>query len=265
MIGTWQDAERCAAIWVRAMGHPDAAVTPPGADGGIDIAGRHVLAQVKFRTVKATRPEVQQLLGAAGRREVELFFFSTSGFTADALAWATGVGIAAFQLQFDGSIVPMNAPAARAHQVARMAYPNLRQVAAEVAPRYSRSGVPVSSAGTDMPSWWRRVGRWFARLFRTVAWEMLRTTEPEVTTDRMMTGQQLRRAGIGIVVFGLLGVIVMTDVALDPAERAAQGTGSAIGGVLFYLVVTAFGVWSVRLGARRKARHDALRRELPGS
>jgi len=38
-------------------------------------------------------------------------FFSSAGFTVQADAWATGVGMALFRFAFDGAIEPTNEPA----------------------------------------------------------------------------------------------------------------------------------------------------------
>ncbi len=63
------------------------------------------LAQVKMRTGKVSRPEVQRLVGAAGRSsDNDLFFFSFGGFTADALAYAEHSEIAAFKFHLDGDV-----------------------------------------------------------------------------------------------------------------------------------------------------------------
>lgn len=252
MLRTWQDAEECAAAWVRAMGHSDAQVTAAGADGGIDVTGRHALAQVKFRAVKASRPELQQLLGAAGRRDTELFYFSSSGYTADALTWATDVGIAAFLLRLDGYVTPLNVHAEGAARVAAerpewrpREQPRTVSVGASVA------GQPPQAR--DQSGFWRRVGSWFARLFRTVAFE---AGGARGTAHNLMTGNELMNSGLIITIVGIVGVLAMTSVAFDPAERAVNGLASAIAGVVFYALVACFGTWTRRLGRTRRDRVD---------
>lgn len=249
-IRTWQDAEECAAAWTRAMGHPDAVVTRAGADEGIDVAGSKVLVQVKFRVVKASRPEVQQLVGAAGRRDVDLFFFSFAGYTAEALAWAISAGVAAFQLSLDGSVSALNEPAVLALRVAPRA-PGW--TASPTRGDSYRGSAPVQGLRESGPGFWRRIGAWFGRLFRTVAWEAGSRTD-ERRTAGLMTGAQLMTAGVGIAVFGLIGAVAMITSAFDPSTRAEDGVAGAIGGVVFYALVAAFGLWARALGSKRHRR-----------
>ncbi|WP_367183146.1 restriction endonuclease [uncultured Cellulomonas sp.] len=91
---------------MRYLGHEDARTTGAGADGGIDVYSRSALGQVKARQSATSRPELQRLLGAAGRRQVSLYFFSTGGYTRDALTWADEMGIAAFTLTGEGLAIP---------------------------------------------------------------------------------------------------------------------------------------------------------------
>lgn len=256
-IHTWQDAEECAAAWLRAMGHPDAHVTAAGADGGIDVIGQHVLAQVKFRVVKASRPELQQLRGAAHGRDVDLHFFTTAGYTADALSWATEVGIAAFVLGLDGYVTPMNEHAERAARVAAAAPQWQPRAAQPSAPAHAPSGATaVVASAPKPPGVWRRIGAWFGRLFRTVAFEAGGARGAERGPDQFMTGAQLMGSGLGITIVGIIGVVAMTTTVFDPVERAEDGIAQAIGGVIFYALVAAFGVWARKLGAQRRLRHS---------
>ena len=94
------------------LGLLDAHTHGPGADGGIDVESKEVVAQVKARVSTAGRPELQQLYGAAagaGRRAV---FFSLGGYTSQAIGWANEVGIALFEFDLQGEPEPMNEPAA---------------------------------------------------------------------------------------------------------------------------------------------------------
>lgn len=118
LIRKASEAEELAAEWVRWMGFPGASVTPPGADGGIDVIGPGasgvIAAQVKFEAVAAGRPKLQELYGAglaAGASTTA--FFSSAGFTAQARTWADQVGMALFEFALDGSIVAVNEPARR--------------------------------------------------------------------------------------------------------------------------------------------------------
>lgn len=119
------------------------------------------------------------------------------------------------------------------------------------------SGFQSTPTTPSTPGFWRRVGAWFGRLFRTVAWEARRPSGAEAPTDRLMTGSQLKGAGVGVAVFGVIGVIVMSTTALVPVQREAEGLGNALGGVLLYGLVLAFGLWASKLGTRRRARLEA--------
>lgn len=112
-IGTWQQAEAAACAWLRHMGFKDAKLTPTGKDAGVDVIARKVVAQVKWEATPTGRPKLQQFHGAAAHARKKGAFFSRSGYTADARAWAETAGIAAFVLLDDGSLVPAASAAKR--------------------------------------------------------------------------------------------------------------------------------------------------------
>lgn len=93
------------------MGFTDAKVTPQGKDAGIDVVARKVVAQVKWEVAAVGRPKVQQLHGAAVQARKKDAFFSRSGYTAGARAWAEAAGIAAFVLLDDGTLAPATSAA----------------------------------------------------------------------------------------------------------------------------------------------------------
>lgn len=118
LIRSAAEAEELCAEWVRWMGFPGAAVTPPGNDGGIDVIGEGsggvIAAQVKFEAVTAGRPKLQELYGAAVASGATVSaFFSSAGYTAQARAWADQIDMALFTFALDGSIVPVNEPGRR--------------------------------------------------------------------------------------------------------------------------------------------------------
>jgi hypothetical protein len=92
------DFEYIAACWMKYWGIFDARVTQASGDGGIDVLSSRFAAQVKFYSnAKVGRPEIQQLFGAAhGRKLDPLFFAYSSGYTTEALEWATAVGVGCF-------------------------------------------------------------------------------------------------------------------------------------------------------------------------
>lgn len=115
MVRDAAEAEALAADWVRWLGWTDASITQPGADGGVDVLGRAeggVAAQVKFEAVKTGRPVLQALYGAGHGLGVKHWvFFSSAGYTTQAVAWADHVGMLLFRFALDGTIEPINSDA----------------------------------------------------------------------------------------------------------------------------------------------------------
>ena len=89
-ITTAHAAELNAAKTMRSWGYTDAQATTGGSDGGIDVRGRRVLAQVKWRGGVAGRPDLLRLVGARGNdRDKQLMLFAASGYSKQAVAYAT--------------------------------------------------------------------------------------------------------------------------------------------------------------------------------
>lgn len=87
-------AEEMAAYRMRELGHPDAQATAPGADSGIDVVARRAIAQVKYRAGITGRPDLQRLVGAReDNHAVELWFFSMSGYSAQAIEYGDRLNI----------------------------------------------------------------------------------------------------------------------------------------------------------------------------
>jgi hypothetical protein len=102
-------AELNAAKIMRGWGYLDAKATTGGADGGIDVRSRGALAQVKWKSSLANRPELQALYGARGSDTTkQLFFFSSAGYSAPAIAYADDVGINLFLYESTGKVWPIN-------------------------------------------------------------------------------------------------------------------------------------------------------------
>lgn len=97
-------AEDYAAEVLRALGYLDADPTPPGPDGGVDVVGSHVVAQVKMEAVRTGSPAVQALFGIASLAQKQPFFFSLAGYATQALEFAERAQIACFEFELDGSI-----------------------------------------------------------------------------------------------------------------------------------------------------------------
>lgn len=105
-LSGWQDAEALALWHFREhLGYPDARQSPPGPDGGVDVLASLALAQVKYEKRAVGRPRLQQLSGARGERaEAQLVFYSASGYTKPALAYARRHDVALFRFDEHGEI-----------------------------------------------------------------------------------------------------------------------------------------------------------------
>jgi len=101
-------AEEFAAEVLVSLGFRDASRTPTGADGGVDVAGSGVVAQVKMEALPTGRDRLQALYGVASVEHVRAVFFSLAGYTAQAIEWADRAGIALLEFEFDGSIAAVN-------------------------------------------------------------------------------------------------------------------------------------------------------------
>lgn len=102
----WQQAEYLCASALRQFGFDDARVTESGPDGGVDILGSTIAAQVKYTNRPVGRPLVQQLIGAAGGRVTA--FFSLAGFSAQAIECAGEASMALFVVRLPCTVIPLN-------------------------------------------------------------------------------------------------------------------------------------------------------------
>lgn len=100
----WQLAEELAATELRRRGFHDAQRTPPGADGGFDVEGRGVVAQVKYLAAPVGREAIQRLAGA-NTHKARMAFFSRSGYTRTAREFADAADVALFTLSVDDDAV----------------------------------------------------------------------------------------------------------------------------------------------------------------
>ena len=111
-IHDWTQAERNARDWMRYMGFADAELTQAGSDGGIDVEGRKVLAQVKYKAHAVGRASLQQLVGARLKaHDKQLLFFTGSGYSAHAVEYANDMDIALFRYSVFGQVEPLNSTA----------------------------------------------------------------------------------------------------------------------------------------------------------
>jgi len=101
----WMAAETAAMEHMKRLGFVDAQVTPPGADGGIDVVSSDAVAQVKFYANPIGRPDIQRLRGAAHEYRLALFY-STGGYTKESVEYANGAGVALFLMDAFGNSQP---------------------------------------------------------------------------------------------------------------------------------------------------------------
>lgn len=107
-IDSWQDAEAAAAHHMRTVLElTDATLSPAGADQGIDVTSSTAVAQVKHLSRPVGRPDLQRLVGAnEGPRR--MLFYSTSGYSREAIAYADRLWIALFQFVPPDPPIPIN-------------------------------------------------------------------------------------------------------------------------------------------------------------
>lgn len=102
------EAEEVAAEWLRWFGFDDAKSTGVGPDGGVDVRGKALVAQVKMHMVPIGRPDLQRLHGIAVTEGAVSVFFSLTDYTRDAKEWADQVRMALFRFSQVGEAEPVN-------------------------------------------------------------------------------------------------------------------------------------------------------------
>lgn len=113
LVRNAREAELYAAEVLRAVGFVDADVTPVGPDGGVDVLGSRVVAQVKMEAVPARALVLQALAGIAAVDGKLGAFFSSAGYTSDALAGGERAQMALFGFHLNGELQPLSAQALR--------------------------------------------------------------------------------------------------------------------------------------------------------
>ncbi|MEV0948194.1 restriction endonuclease [Rhodococcus sp. NPDC049939] len=141
-IRTAADAESNAAKQMQRLGYGDATVLLGGAEGGIDVHSSSAYAQVKWRGDSAGRSNLQSLYGARGTSHgTKLLYFSGSGYTDEAVAYADEVGMALFRTEPDGETCPVGAHAPELVSAVRDS-----AVASDAPPPVALPSKPVSPA-----------------------------------------------------------------------------------------------------------------------
>ncbi len=106
-------AETVAQEWMFYFGFHDARTTKISGDDGLDVESTEAVAQVKFRTAKTGSPAIRDLAGAAVPGHKKSLFFSYSGYTKSAIAFANqqDVRMALFVCDRHGVPAPINTEA----------------------------------------------------------------------------------------------------------------------------------------------------------
>lgn len=86
----------------------DAAVTAPGADGGLDVRAREAGAQVKFYSNPVGIADVQRLKGTVRLGQYAVFYASSSGYTQAARRFSDEAGVALFIYSGNGAVIGVN-------------------------------------------------------------------------------------------------------------------------------------------------------------
>ncbi|WP_341514220.1 restriction endonuclease [Rhodococcus qingshengii] len=111
-IASAREAEINAAARLREFGFGDAQATPIGADGGVDVRSSRAIAEVKWKSAQAGRPEVQKLFGARGTKQhLQMFFFAAGGFSKGAVQYANESDVKLFTYDPNGVVTPANSVA----------------------------------------------------------------------------------------------------------------------------------------------------------
>ncbi len=116
-VSSWQQAEALATWHMQKLGFEDAEMTPPGADGGLDVRATNAVAQVKHFAAPIGAPVIQQLRGAAHGQGAALFY-SLSGYTKAAVEYANDAAVALFTYNESGVVEPVNHAADILHDLA---------------------------------------------------------------------------------------------------------------------------------------------------
>lgn len=145
LVYDWRDAEELAAWYMRGTLELEAvALTRSGADGGIDVRSATAAAQVKHYASPVGAPEIQKAKGASHGAEHALFF-ALSGFTKQAIEYASTAGVALFSYTIYGDVTPRNAPA---RMLLESAPQNAARIAAAKAAQATREALEKAAQAT---------------------------------------------------------------------------------------------------------------------
>jgi len=93
---SFHGAELLVADWMRHLGILDAHVTPSTADGGVDVDSDTHVAQVKHYKGNVSVVALRELFGVASARTKTPLFFTSAGYTGDAIRFADAIQMPLF-------------------------------------------------------------------------------------------------------------------------------------------------------------------------
>jgi hypothetical protein len=102
-INTWEDAEKLAEDYMRALGFTDARRTGSGSDGGVDVESRRAVAQVKDQSSGVGRGVLQQLFGVA-QAEGKIPYFFARHYSTQAVEWGLKNRVKMYQFDLRGNV-----------------------------------------------------------------------------------------------------------------------------------------------------------------
>lgn len=108
VIRTARDAEEAARLHLEGLGAHGTVLTASGPDGGVDVRGSRVVAQVKAQVTPVSAAVVQQIFGIARVEDKTAVVYALAGFTPDAVRFADKAAVALFQFDLVGEPQPLN-------------------------------------------------------------------------------------------------------------------------------------------------------------
>lgn len=112
-VVSWRAAEFYARDVLAGLGFEGVSVTNATRDGGVDVRGQGVVAQVKFEANKTPPHPVQALVGVASVRQQAAVFFSFAGYSQAAARFAENARVALFRFDQAGGLWPLSTEARR--------------------------------------------------------------------------------------------------------------------------------------------------------
>jgi hypothetical protein len=95
----WDTFESYCRDWAKYLGYKDAEKTRSVKDGGIDIEGSRLVAQVKFQETPVGVKPIREIIGVNVRLRKDILFFSLNGFSRDAVEEANQSEVALFTIK----------------------------------------------------------------------------------------------------------------------------------------------------------------------